>query len=177
MAMTMAKKFASCTGMRSYSFPHASPSGMPTACVSMIERNSLLSGSGASLVIMRRLSRRGRPALTPRTTISTASGNAFKNFASRRFFRYFSIQNRQAAAGGEAKPQRGEQSTVEQKADQKADHRQGGTRDKKTLLRPRKACLCDAHVERGGFGAAVFDLLGVASICSRRGFCWLRAVR
>ena len=54
--MTIAKKLASGTGMCSYNLPQASPSGIPTACVSTMVRNSLFSGSGASLVMMRRLS-------------------------------------------------------------------------------------------------------------------------
>src|SRR6266852_3247480 len=48
MLTTMPKKFASGTGIRSNSRPHASPSGMPIAWVSMIARNSLRSGSGES---------------------------------------------------------------------------------------------------------------------------------
>ena len=46
--MTMPKKFASGTGIRSNRRAHASPSGMPIAWVSMMARNSLFSGSGAS---------------------------------------------------------------------------------------------------------------------------------
>ena len=42
IAITMPKKFASGTGIRSYSRAQASPSGMPIAWVSMMARNSLL---------------------------------------------------------------------------------------------------------------------------------------
>ena len=65
---------------------------MPIACVSMIVRNSLRSGSGASAAMIRMLSSSGRPALMPRTMVSTASGNASRNFVSRRFLRYLSSQ-------------------------------------------------------------------------------------
>ena len=43
--------------------------------------------------MIRMLSSSGRPALMPRTMVSTASGNASRNFASRRFFRNLSSQS------------------------------------------------------------------------------------
>ena len=83
IAMTMPKKFASAQGMRSNSFTEASASGSPSVCDSMIWRNSLRTGSAASLAMMRRQSLTGRPARMPRTITSSALGNSTPNFLSR----------------------------------------------------------------------------------------------
>src|SRR5947199_360915 len=82
----MPKKFASGSGIRSNRRAQASPSGMPIAWVSMIARNSLLRGSGASAATTLIESNNGRPALMPRTITSTASGSALRKACSRRFF-------------------------------------------------------------------------------------------
>jgi hypothetical protein len=50
----------------------------------MIRRNSVLTGSAASLAMMRKQSFKGRPALMPRTMMSIALGNSMPNFFSRR---------------------------------------------------------------------------------------------
>ena len=77
--MTMAKKFASGTGTRSGSLATASASDTPSAWVSEIVRNSLLTGSAASLAMILMQSLSGRPALTPRTMTSTALANSSRN--------------------------------------------------------------------------------------------------
>ena len=85
--ITIPKKFASGTGMRSNNREQASPSGMPIACVSMIARNSLFNGSGKSVATTLSDSNSGKPALMPRTITSTASGRARRNSSLRRFLR------------------------------------------------------------------------------------------
>jgi len=55
--------------------------------VSTMARNSDLIGSGASATTTFSESNSGRPALMPRTMMSTASGSASRNFFSRRFLR------------------------------------------------------------------------------------------
>src|SRR5438128_1776547 len=65
---------------------------MPIAWVSMMELNSLRSGSGASAATTLIDSNSGRPALMPRTMTSTASGSAARNAFSRFFFRKASSQ-------------------------------------------------------------------------------------
>ena len=87
IAITIPKKLASGTGIRSYRRTQASPSGIPIAWVSMMERNSPRSGSGASAATTLIDSNSGRPALMPRTMTSTASGSALRNAFSRRFLR------------------------------------------------------------------------------------------
>src|SRR5712692_279926 len=87
IAITIPKKFASGTGIRSNRRAHASPSGMPIAWVSMMARNSLLSGSGASVATTLMDSNSGRPALIPRTITPTASGSARRKAFSRRALR------------------------------------------------------------------------------------------
>ena len=77
---------------------------MPSACVSTIMRNSLRTGSGDSLAMMRRQSLSGRPALTPRTMTSMALANSSRNFFTRRFLQEAEDPARQAEAGGEGRP-------------------------------------------------------------------------
>ena len=60
---------------------------MPMVWVSMMERNSLRTGSGASTEMIRRQSPSGNPALMPRTITSTESAKPLRNFCSRRFLR------------------------------------------------------------------------------------------
>ena len=87
IAITMPKKLASGSGIRSKSRAQASPSGMPIVWVSMIARNSPRSGSGESAATTLIDSNSGKPALMPRTMTSTASGSAFRKAVSRRFLR------------------------------------------------------------------------------------------
>ena len=70
----MPKKFASGSGMRSNSLAQASPIGMPIGLRLDDGLELAATGSGDSLAMMRRQSLSGRPALTPRTMTSTASG-------------------------------------------------------------------------------------------------------
>src|SRR5579863_8566808 len=102
--ITMPKKFASGTGMRSNRRPQASPSGMPMAWVSMMAKNSLLRGSGESVATTLRDSNSGRPALMPRTITSTASGSDRRKAFSRRFLRKLSIQRGRPKPAANAMP-------------------------------------------------------------------------
>ena len=70
-------------------------------------RNSDFSGSGASIVIIFMQSSSGKPALTPRTIMSTASGNPLRNFDSRRFFKYDSSQYGRPKAPAKPSPMAG----------------------------------------------------------------------
>src|SRR6516162_3136475 len=154
MPTTIAKKFASATGTCSYRRPQASPSGIPMACVSTMPRNSLLRGSGASLVIIRMLSRSGRPALTPRTMTSTASGKPARNFASRRFLRNLSSQRGSPHPAAKANPIAGSNPTLSMKPRANATMPSSALMMKNLFfdhLRP-------AYGQRRRFGAAVFHL-------------------
>ena len=71
--------------MRSAKRSVASPIDRPIVCDSTIWRNSLRTGSSASVAMMRKQSPTGRPALTPRMMMSTEPGNASMNLATRRF--------------------------------------------------------------------------------------------
>src|SRR3954463_15779379 len=77
---------------------------MPIVCVSMMDRNSERSGSGASAATTLIDSNSGRPALMPRTITSTASGSAFRNLASRRLFRKPSAQRGRPKPPAKASP-------------------------------------------------------------------------
>ena len=79
--MTMAKKFTSCSGMRSYMRSKARDSGTPTFCCSTRSMNSLFTGSGVSLAMICMQSESGRPDLMPRTMMSMALANSSRNLA------------------------------------------------------------------------------------------------
>src|SRR6266513_912394 len=104
IAITMPKKFASGTGIRSNRRAQASPSGMPIAWVSMMARNSPLSGSGASAATTLIESNSGRPALMPRTITSTASGSALRKACSRRFLKKPRAQRGRPKPAAKARP-------------------------------------------------------------------------
>ena len=67
-------------------------------------RNSDFTGSVASTAIIFMQSSSGSPALTPRTMMSTASGKALRNFASRRFLRNDNSQRGRPKAPAKPKP-------------------------------------------------------------------------
>src|SRR4030095_8094025 len=75
----------------------------------MISRNSVFSGSDDSTVIIFMQSSSGRPAFTPRTMMSTASGRPARNLVSRRFLRNDS--NPRGTPNAPAKPRPAEASS------------------------------------------------------------------
>jgi hypothetical protein len=70
----------------------------------MISRNSVFIGSDDSTVIIFMQSSSGKPAFTPRTMMSTASGSPARNFASRRFFKNDSNQRGTPKAPAKPRP-------------------------------------------------------------------------
>ena len=79
--MTMAKKFTSCSGMRSYIRSKARDSGTPIFCCSTRSMNSPFTGSGISVAMICKQSEIGRPDLMPRTMMSMALANSMRNLA------------------------------------------------------------------------------------------------
>ena len=162
--MTMPKKFASATGMRSYSLTQASPSGRPNDWVSTMARNSLQTGSGESLAMTLMQSSSGSPALMPRTMTSTASGKCLRNFASRRFLR--NLRSQRGNPKAPAKPSAAAPSSPASRPSAISEPERA-----QIPLMTRNFCfdqlepgLRDPHRERRrfGLGAALLDLLQAA---------------
>src|ERR1700680_589587 len=102
---------------------------MPMVWVSTIERNSFLTGSCASLAMIFRQSPSGRPAFTPRTITSNASGNMVRNRFSRRFLRKPGIRPRQPEAAHEPQHPRARQPATDEKRAADRAKRQRGADD------------------------------------------------
>ena len=143
----------------------------------MMVRNSLFTGSGASLVMTRRLSMSGRPALTPRTMMSTASGNADRNLASRRFLRNLSSHSGRPQPAAKPKPSAGTNPASNMKPHANAVMPSSPPVMKKRCfdqLNPACVIRLDSEADLARRSSTFFS---VASICSRRGFSVLRAAR
>src|SRR4029450_3347011 len=95
----------------------------------MISRNSVFSGSDDSTVIIFMQSSSGRPAFTPRTMMSTASGSPSRNFASRRFLKNDSSQRGTPKAPAKPKPAAASSPRARQKAEGKHADPDGGRDD------------------------------------------------
>ncbi len=126
---------------------------------------------------MRRLSSSGRPALMPRTTVSTASGKAARNFASRRFLRNLSSQSGTPHPAAKPMPSAGSRPASIAKV-------------RKNAMNPiTPPVMKNRRFDHDRPACAIFIVSGtdlalacrsssslrVPSTCSRRDFCGLRA--
>ena len=131
-------------------------------------------GSGASVAMMRRQSPSGRPALTPRTMTSTASGKLMQELVLAPLLQKAEQPARHAEAAGKGRRRlrpacrrrRGRPATNSTTPIADAD-------DDELPLRPAQAGLRDAHRQAAGssaFFCRTSSSFSVSSTCSRRTF-------
>ena len=135
----------------------ASPSGIPMVCVSMMVRNSLFTGSGASLVMTRRLSMQRQASLDATNDDVDSIRKRGQKFSLAPLLEKFEQPQRQAAARRKAETQRRHQSGVEHETTRECGDAEQPTGDEEALLRPAQPGLRDTAGQRGRLGAPVFD--------------------
>ena len=146
--MTIPKKFASGTGIRSNRRAQASPSGMPIAWVSMMARNSLLQR-------LRRIGGDDLDRFEQRQARLDAANDHVDGVRQRlekvlfpALLEIAQAPARQAEAGGEGEARGGKQSAPDQHRHRKADGRENAGNDHEFLGRPVQPGLREAAAQR-----------------------------